>query len=72
MENQCHFYLIILQQQKNGKTIGLDGIAMEAFMNGSSKLLVHQAIGLLLQCSLAIGMFRGQVYAVCNNSSSQV
>jgi len=33
-----------LQQQKKGKYTGPDGIAMEAFINGSSKLLVHLAI----------------------------
>ena len=35
---------IALQQQKKGKAVGPDGIAMEAFMIGSSKLLVHLAI----------------------------
>jgi len=33
-----------LQPQKKGKVMGHDGIAMEAFINGSNKLLVHLAI----------------------------
>jgi len=33
-----------LQQQKKSKASGPDGVAMEAFINGSSKLLVHLAI----------------------------
>jgi hypothetical protein len=35
---------IAVHQQKKGKAVGPDGIAMEAFMTGSSKLLVHLAI----------------------------
>jgi len=44
IQNTIHDVLECARKQKTGKAVGLDGIAMEAIVNGCLKLAVHLSI----------------------------